>query len=112
MARPERIRLGDLLIQEALLTPAQLDEALADQKKTGRKLGRIFIDRQWVTEVQIAKAVARQLRAPFIDLSTRNLRPEVARAAARDPCAPAAGAADREHAGRARCGWPWPTPPT
>ena len=65
MARPERIRLGDLLIQEALLTPEQLDEALVDQKKTGRKLGRIFIDRQWVTEVQIAKAVARQLRAPF-----------------------------------------------
>ena len=77
MARPERIRLGDLLIQEALLTPEQLDEALVDQKKTGRKLGRIFVDRHWVTEVQIAKAVARQLRAPFIDLSNRNLRPEV-----------------------------------
>jgi MSHA biogenesis protein MshE len=78
MARPERIRLGDLLIQEALLTQSQLDEALGDQKKTGRKLGRIFIDRQWVTEVQIAKAVARQLRAPFIDLGSRNIRPEVA----------------------------------
>ena len=36
MARPERIRLGDLLIQEALITPAQLDEALVEQKKTGR----------------------------------------------------------------------------
>jgi MSHA biogenesis protein MshE len=78
MARPERIRLGDLLIQEALITSAQLDEALIEQKKTGRKLGRVFINRQWVTEVQIAKAVARQLRAPFIDLTTRNLRPEVA----------------------------------
>ena len=78
MARPERIRLGDLLIQEALITSAQLDEALIEQKKTGRKLGRVFIDRQWVTEVQIAKAVARQLRAPFIDLASRTLRPEVA----------------------------------
>ena len=78
MARPERIRLGDLLIQEALITAAQLDAALVDQKKSGRKLGRIFIDRQWVTEVQIAKAVARQLRAPFIDLASRTLRPEVA----------------------------------
>ena len=78
MARPERIRLGDLLIQESLLTAVQLDAALVEQKKSGRKLGRIFIDRQWVTEVQIAKAVARQLRAPFIDLSTRNLRREVA----------------------------------
>jgi len=78
MARPERIRLGDLLIQEALITPTQLDEALVEQKKTGRKLGRVFIDHQWVTEVQIAKAVARQLRAPFIDLSARTVRPEVA----------------------------------
>ena len=79
MARPERIRLGDLLIQEALISAAQLGEALAEQKSSGRKLGRIFIDRQWVTEVQIAKAVARQLSAPFIDLATRTLRPEVAR---------------------------------
>ena len=78
MARPERIRLGDLLIQEALLTQAQLEDALVEQKKSGRKLGRVFIDRQWVTEVQIAKAVARQLRAPFVDLSTRSLRPDVA----------------------------------
>ena len=78
MARPERIRLGDLLIQEALITADQLGTALADQKASGRKLGRIFIDRQWVTEVQIAKAVARQLRAPFIDLANRTLRPEVA----------------------------------
>jgi len=78
MARPQRIRLGDLLIQEALITADQLDAALADQKKTGRKLGRIFVDRQWVTEVQIAKAVAHQLRAPFIDLATRVLKPEVA----------------------------------
>ena len=79
MARPERIRLGDLLIQEALITATQLDEALADQKKSGRKLGRIFIERQWVTEEQIARAVARQLRAPFLELGPRSVRPEVAR---------------------------------
>ena len=78
MARPERIRLGDLLVQESLITQAQLMEALAAQKTSGRKLGRMFIDNGWVDEVQIAKAVARQLRAPFIDLSTRNLRREVA----------------------------------
>ncbi len=79
MARPERVRLGDLLIQEALITAVQLDEALVEQKKTGRKLGRIFIDRQWVTEVQIARALARQLRAPFVDLA---LNPPTAETAA------------------------------
>jgi len=79
MARPERIRLGDLLIQEALLTAAQLQQALAEQKSSGRKLGRVFVEHGWVTEVQIAKAVARQLNAPFVDLAQRSVRPEVAR---------------------------------
>ncbi len=78
MARPERIRLGDLLIQESLLTAAQLTEALADQKSSGRKLGRIFVDRGWVTEVQIAKSLARQLGVPFVDLGTRDIAPEMA----------------------------------
>ena len=78
MARPERFRLGDLLIQEALITASQLDEALVDQKKSGRRLGRIFVDRQWVTEVQIAKTVAQQIRAPYVDLSQRVIRPEAA----------------------------------
>ncbi len=79
MARPERIRLGDLLVQQGLITDAQLAEALAAQRATGRKLGRMIIDNGWVDEIQIAKALARQLRAPFIDMSRRSVRPEVAR---------------------------------
>jgi MSHA biogenesis protein MshE len=79
MARPERIRLGDLLIQEQLISQEQLEKALAEQKQSGRKLGRIFIDSGFVTEVQIAKAVARQLRAPFVELTGRVIRPEIAR---------------------------------
>jgi MSHA biogenesis protein MshE len=79
MARPERIRLGDLLVQENLITQAQLGEALAAQRTSGRKLGRTIIDNGWVDEVQIAKALARQLRAPFVDMSKRSVRPEVAR---------------------------------
>ncbi|MEY2874463.1 MAG: hypothetical protein RLZZ373_1834 [Pseudomonadota bacterium] len=79
MARPERIRLGDLLVQQGLITAAQLDEALVAQRSTGRKLGRVFIDSGWVNEVQIAQALARQLRAPYLELSKRSVRPEVAR---------------------------------
>ena len=79
MARPERVRIGDLLVQEALITSVQLQEALTAQKASGRKLGRLFVDRGWVTETQIAKALARQLRAPFVDLSQRSVRPEVAK---------------------------------
>jgi MSHA biogenesis protein MshE len=79
MARPERIRLGDLLVQEGLISGEQLQQALAAQKSSGRKLGRMFIDNGWVDEVQIAKALARQLRAQYVDMTKRSVRPEVAR---------------------------------
>jgi MSHA biogenesis protein MshE len=78
MPRPQRIRLGDLLVQEGLIKADQLIQALEDQKRTGRKLGRVFVDNGWITEVQIAKAVSRQLQAPFVDLLHHPLRPELA----------------------------------
>ena len=79
MARPERIRLGDLLVQQGLISAAQLSEALASQRASGRKLGRTIIDNGWLDEVQIAKALAHQLRAPFVDLGQRSVHPDVAR---------------------------------
>jgi MSHA biogenesis protein MshE len=77
MARPQRVRLGDLLIQEALITPAQLDQALAGQRQSGRRLGRVLVDHGWVTEAQIARSLARQLGMPFVELGTRSVAPEL-----------------------------------
>jgi len=77
MVRPEKIRLGDLLIQQGLLTDAQLKLALEEQKLTGRKLGRIFVDGGFVSEEQISQALARQLRIPFVDLKTYPVKPEL-----------------------------------
>jgi len=37
--RPERIRLGDLLLQQKLISQEQLKAALEDQGRSGRKLG-------------------------------------------------------------------------
>ncbi len=77
MARPEKIRLGDLLISQGLLTEEQLKLALETQKRSGRKLGRVFIESGFVTEEGIAKALARQLRAPFVDLRTLTPKPDL-----------------------------------
>jgi MSHA biogenesis protein MshE len=78
LARPERIRLGDILVQQQLITAEQLASALAAQAGSGRRLGRIVVDRGWIDEVQIAQALSRQLRIPYVDLARRNIRPEVA----------------------------------
>ena len=79
MARPEKIRLGDLLIQQGLLTDEQLKFALDEQKRSGRKLGRIVVESSFVTEEAIAQALAKQLRIPFVDLKHFNPTPELIR---------------------------------
>ena len=77
MPPPQKVRLGDLLIQQGLLTQDQLKLALEQQKATGRKLGRIFVESGYVTEEAISKALAGQLRIPFIDLRQFNPQPEL-----------------------------------
>lgn len=77
MARPEKIRLGDLLIKQGLLTDEQLKLALDEQKRSGRKLGRIVVDSGYVSENDIANALARQLNAKFVDLKSFNPDPEL-----------------------------------
>lgn len=77
MPPPQKIRLGDLLIQQGLLTEEQLKSALEQQKLTGRKLGRVFVDSGFVTEEGISQALARQLRIPFIDLRDFKPQPEL-----------------------------------
>ena len=76
MPRPEKIRLGDLLVNQGLLTQDQLKLALDEQKITGRKLGRVVVDSGFVTEEQISKGLARQLQGEFVDLKIRQPKPE------------------------------------
>ncbi len=77
MPPPQKIRLGDLLIQQGLLTEEQLKIALDEQKRTGRKLGRVFVESGYVTEAGISQALARQLRIPYIDLGNFAPKPEL-----------------------------------
>jgi MSHA biogenesis protein MshE len=79
MARPEKVRLGEILVQQKLLSEDQLNQALADQKRTGRKLGRVFVENGFVTEEQISGALARQLGIPYINLKFYNINQDVVR---------------------------------
>jgi len=72
MARPEKVRLGEILVQQKLLSEEQLMFALGEQKRTGRKLGRVFIENALVSEEQISGALAKQLSIPYINLKFFN----------------------------------------
>ena len=70
----QKIRLGDLLVEQKVISSADLDIALAAQKKSGRRLGRIIVESGLAGENDIAQALARQLSIPFVDL--RKFNPE------------------------------------
>jgi general secretion pathway protein E len=58
-------RLGELLREIAGLTPAQLDDALAQQRESGAPLGEILIKLKYVTREQFLQALARQFDLPY-----------------------------------------------
>ncbi len=77
MAAAQKIRLGDLLVQQNVITEDQLMSALAEQKNSGRKLGKTLVDMGFVEENELLSLLAEQLKVPFINLDTYDLRPEV-----------------------------------
>ena len=68
MAPPEKVRLGELLVRQQLISAEQLDAALKRQRSSGHKLGRTLVDAGFVSEEQICGALARQMRIPYINL--------------------------------------------
>jgi type IV pilus assembly protein PilB len=64
-----RLRLGDMLVRDGLLSPEQLREALAAKAEDRHKrLGEIVVERGWVSSTDLAKALAEQHGLEFIEL--------------------------------------------
>lgn len=77
MKRPQRIRLGEVLLQQGLLTQVQLEAALDEQQRSGRKLGRVLVESGYLSEAVLGEALARQLGVKFVDLQNFGPRAEV-----------------------------------
>jgi MSHA biogenesis protein MshE len=77
MQRPRlKMRLGDLLVDEGIISPAQLQQALARQLETGRKLGSTLTELKFLTEVQLLQFLAQQLNVPFLDIAQKQINPK------------------------------------
>lgn len=73
----KKIRLGDALVNDGVITASQLEKALELQKGSGRKLGETLIDAGMVTEEQIAKVLSRQLGYENVDLQNITISKDV-----------------------------------
>ena len=79
MAVVKTEQLGSALINHGFLTQIKLNEALEEQKRTGRMLGRVLVENNYVTEEQIARVIAEQQNLVFIDLRRFDVTPDVVR---------------------------------
>lgn len=64
-----RKRLGDLLVEEGIVSEQQVEQALSAQRQTGSKLGSTLIELGFLAEQQMLTFLSQQLSLPLIDLN-------------------------------------------
>lgn len=70
--RMRRKRLGDVLVNEGVVSKESAIAALKEQKESHRILSDILLEWNEVTEWDLARVVVEQFQLPFIDLSRYN----------------------------------------
>ena len=61
MITTARLPIGQILLDEGILTKEKLDQALAEQRHTGQYLGELLVARGFVSTEQLVKALAKRL---------------------------------------------------
>jgi hypothetical protein len=60
------LKLGELLLKEKMVTPAQLEEALRNQMVYGIRLGSSLVEMGYVDEEALARLLSRKLGVPSV----------------------------------------------
>jgi type IV pilus assembly protein PilB len=71
------VRIGELLLKEKRITPAQLQEALTYQKQRGGKLGFNLVKLGFVKDEDITSLLSKQYGVPSINLNQFEIDPGV-----------------------------------
>ncbi|MFH1238829.1 MAG: type IV-A pilus assembly ATPase PilB [bacterium] len=75
--KPEKKRLGEMLVDAGLVTEAQIKEALKVQKETGNRLGKILVQKGIISEDNMISLLAEQLGIPRVNLSDYLIDPQI-----------------------------------
>ena len=68
--RREKKRIGDILLEEQIITQEQLEEALATAKNEKKKIGEAVVELGYATEQSIAEALSSQLGFEYVNLTS------------------------------------------
>ncbi|MGB4304567.1 MAG: type II secretion system protein GspE, partial [Syntrophomonadaceae bacterium] len=75
----QRKLLGDILLENGLITKNQLEDALAEQKTSRDKLGRILVRKGFISEQQLMEVLEFSLGIPQVQLNRVKIDPDVVR---------------------------------
>jgi len=75
VALPQK-KLGEMLVEAALLTPEQRDRAVEEARRLQRRLGKYLVDERLVSAEELATTLSLQLNLPLIDLRRHPVQPE------------------------------------
>lgn len=73
----KKLRLGDVLVQNGVITEEDLQRGLERQKGSGRKLGETLVDEGITTEENIARALSKQFHYDMVDLQNTEIPQEI-----------------------------------
>lgn len=76
MAGPGKKKLGEMLVEARVLDPLQLESALGHQRNWGGKIGKVLVERQFVSEADVVEALSRQFGVTRVSLATEPVQPD------------------------------------
>ena len=76
--------LGTLIFRAGLIAPQQLEDALAEGLRSGKRLGEVLLSRGWLSEEDLSRLLAGQKGLPYADLEKIAIDRELARAMSYD----------------------------
>ncbi|MFA5636184.1 MAG: GspE/PulE family protein [Anaerovoracaceae bacterium] len=71
------MKLGEILIKSGTMSRESMDRALKEQKSSGKRIGEILIQGEYITEMQLIDSLCSQLGIDYVDLDTVKLDPSL-----------------------------------
>ena len=70
------LKLGEILLQQGLITESQLQKAIETQKQSGERIGETLVKLGYIDEENIVSALAKQLLLPYYSKKSDLLKPQ------------------------------------
>ena len=76
--KASKLRLGEVIVEMGMATKEQIEEAMALQGETRKRVGQLLLEQGTISLLDLTKALASKFGVPFVDLTAINVDPSAA----------------------------------